>query len=127
MATVEMTLPRLCAVSGERALVEGLAEQSFDDGLTADVEFFGEAVEFVQHGGGEVDIDALDGLHAAAGVGEEPGDVLARIRQAGNGFGGDWFLLTRCVFHKVCALPRWPSKGSPDGRTRLRCLPESRK
>jgi hypothetical protein len=47
--------------SGGVALVEGLNEQSFDDGLTADVQVFG-VFEFFQHSGGE--IYALDGVSA---------------------------------------------------------------
>ena len=60
-------------------LIEALADERFDDGLAADVQLFGEAVQFMEHGGGEIDVDALDGLHAAAGIGEKPGDVLAGL------------------------------------------------
>jgi len=65
--------------AGGLALVEGLAEHGFDDGLAADVEFFGGGFEFFEHGGGEVDVDASDGFHHFAGVGEEAGDVFAVV------------------------------------------------
>jgi hypothetical protein len=51
---------------GEAALIQALAEQGFDDGLPADVQFFGEAVQFVEHGRSEIHIDALDGLRASS-------------------------------------------------------------
>ena len=86
------------------ALIEALAEQRFDDGLAADVQLLCEAVQLVEHGGGEIHVDALDGLHAAAGIGEEPRDILAAIGHAGDGFGGYGLFLTRRVFQKVFAL-----------------------
>jgi hypothetical protein len=63
--------------AGKVALVEGLADQGFDDGLAADVEFFGGVFQFFEHGRGEIDVDALDGLHHLAGVGEKARNVLA--------------------------------------------------
>ena len=42
-----------------------------------------------------------NGLHAAAGVGEETGDVLATVGQARDGVGGNGLLLTRCGLHSV--------------------------
>ncbi|MGH9743307.1 MAG: hypothetical protein ACRD51_13265 [Candidatus Acidiferrum sp.] len=69
-------------------MIEGLAEEGFDDGLAADVQFFCEAVQFVESGSVEIHVDALDGLHAVAGIGEEAGDILAGIGQAVDGFGG---------------------------------------
>ena len=48
---------------GEVVAVEALTEQGLDDGLAADVEFFGGGVQLAQHGGGEVHIHALDGRH----------------------------------------------------------------
>jgi hypothetical protein len=35
------------------ALVEALANEGFDDGLAADVQLFGEAVQLMEHGRGE--------------------------------------------------------------------------
>ncbi|MGH9675488.1 MAG: hypothetical protein ACRD36_00175, partial [Candidatus Acidiferrum sp.] len=106
-----MKLLRLCTGSpSSGALIEGLTEQGFDDGLAADIEFFGEAIEFVEHRGGEIYVNALDGLPAAAGISEEAADVLAGIGEAGDGFRGYRFLFTRCVFHKACALASWLSK-----------------
>ena len=79
--------------SGGVALVEGLNEQSFDDGLTADVQVFG-VFEFFQHSGGE--IYALDGLAHFAGVrgkGRRASPCATEIRFGISGLRG--FLLTR--------------------------------
>jgi hypothetical protein len=56
-----------------------LPEHGFDYGLAADVEFFGGGFEFFEHGRGEVDVDALNGLHHFAGVREEAGDAFAVV------------------------------------------------
>ena len=53
--------------AGEVALIEALAEQGFDDGLAADIQLFGEAVQFMEHGCGEIRVDALDGLRMTSG------------------------------------------------------------
>jgi hypothetical protein len=74
--------------SGELALVQGLAEHGFDYGLAADVEFFGGGFEFFEHGCSEVDVDALNGFHHFAGVGEEAGDVSAVVGLEGDALGG---------------------------------------
>jgi hypothetical protein len=52
------------------ALVQCLANQGLDDGLSADVEFFGGALQLLEHGRREIDVHALDGFHYAAGIGE---------------------------------------------------------
>jgi hypothetical protein len=49
----------------EVVTVESLAEQSFDHGLAADVEFLGNDVELGKHDGGEIDVDALNRWHHA--------------------------------------------------------------
>ena len=41
-------------------LVEGLADEGFDEGLAADVELLGGGVELFEHRTGEVHVDALD-------------------------------------------------------------------
>ena len=79
---------------GHVALVQSLADQGFDDRLPADVEFLGEAFQFFEHGGGEINIYTLDRFHHAAGIGEEARDILAAVRHAGDGFGRCRFLLT---------------------------------
>jgi hypothetical protein len=100
----EVTLPlrqlsamRLCEV----VAVEALTDESLYDSLAAHVEFAGRAVEFLEHSGGEIDVDSLDGFHHAAGVGEETGNVLAAIRLAGNRFGSDFLAGLKCPLHKV--------------------------
>jgi len=62
--------------AGGLPLVEGFAKHGFDDGLAADVEFFCRSFEFFEHSGGEVNVDALDGLHHFTGIGEEAGEGL---------------------------------------------------
>lgn len=101
------------------APVQGLAEHGFDEGLAADVEFFGGGFEFFEHGGGEVDVDALDGFHHFAGVGEEAKDVFAVVGHAGDGFGGDW------LFPKGCFLHR-DSNASPGRSSLIAALAEKR-
>ncbi len=86
------------------ALVEGLAKHGFDYGLAADVEFFGGGFQFFEHGGGEVDVDALDGFHHFAGVGEEAGDGFAVVGSAGDGFGGEVLFLRARFLHGVFVL-----------------------
>ena len=76
-------------------------EHGFDYGLAADVEFFGGGFEFFEHGGGEVDVQALDGFHHFAGVCEEAGDGFAVVGLAGDGFGGDGSLSRACFLHRV--------------------------
>jgi len=99
---------------GQVALVQSLADQGLDDRLPADVEFLGEAFQFFEHGGGEINIHTLDWLHHAAGIGEEARNILAVVRHAGDGFGRCRFFLTSSVLHKVFVLPGLLSIGSPD-------------
>ena len=80
--------------SGHVALVQSLADQGFDDRLPADVQFLGEAFQFFEHGGGEINIHTLDWFHHAAGIGEEARNILAVVRHAGDGFGRCRFFLT---------------------------------
>jgi hypothetical protein len=68
------------------------------EGLAADFEFFGGGFEFFEHGGGEIDVDVLDGVHHFAGVGEEARDIFAFVGLAGDGLGGDGFFLDRVFF-----------------------------
>ena len=107
--------------AGEVALVEGLADEGFDDGLPADVELFGGVFQFFEHGGGEIDVDALDGLHHLAGVGEEARHVLAAVGHAGDSFCGESFFSRMRFLHRASVPPEWLSRGSRDGRTPLRC------
>jgi hypothetical protein len=95
--------------AGEVALVEGLADEGFDNGLAADVEFLGGVFQFFEHGGGEIDVDALDGLHHLSGVGEETRNVLAAVGHAGNGFGGERFFPRMRSLHKVSGIRRPPA------------------
>jgi hypothetical protein len=48
--------------SGHVVLVQSLADQGFDDGLPADVQFLRGALQFFEHGGSEIDIHALEGF-----------------------------------------------------------------
>ncbi len=108
--------------AGEVALVEGLADQGFDDGLAADVEFFGGVFQFFEHGGGEIDVHALDGLPHLSGVGEKARNVLAAVGHARDGVGGEWFFSRMRFFHRVSGLREWPSRESRDDRTPLGVL-----
>src|ERR1019366_5447632 len=79
----------LCQV----VLIESLPDQRLDDGLTAHVKVLSSLIQFLQHAGGNVHIDALNRLNHAALALEETGNVLALIGQprnriGGNGFGG---------------------------------------
>ena len=47
-------------------MVEGLSEQSLDNSLAADIELFGEAIQFLEHGSRKIYVDALDRLDALA-------------------------------------------------------------
>ena len=71
----------------EVVLIERLAKELLDHRLAADVQLAGGAVQFVQHGRGEIDIHALNGRHHASRVGEEAGDVLAAVGAPGDGLG----------------------------------------
>jgi hypothetical protein len=95
--------------AGEVTLVEGLADQGFDDSLAADVEFFGGVFQFFEHGGGEIDVDALDGLHHLSGVGEEARNVLAAVGHARDGFCGDGLSFRMRFLHRVAVPPEWLS------------------
>src|SRR5580704_6287109 len=69
-------------------LIERLANESLNHRLTADVQFLSGPVQFFQHTGREIHVDPLDWTHHLTLVGEEPGDVPARVSQPGNGFSG---------------------------------------
>jgi len=56
-------------------LIQALPDQRLDDGLTADVELRGSAIQFFQHGSGEVHVDTLNRLNHTALTPEETGDV----------------------------------------------------
>jgi hypothetical protein len=56
-------------------------------------------------------VDALDGLHHFAGVGEEAGNVFAVVGLAGDGFGGDG-LFSRARHTEICWMPM-SSRGAP--------------
>jgi len=49
---------------------------------------FAGGVKFVEHDGGEVDIDALNGRHHFSGIREKTRDVFSTIGEARNGLGG---------------------------------------
>jgi hypothetical protein len=68
-------------------LIEGLADECLDDGLAADVQFQGGLIEFLQHGRGEVHVDALDRRHHPAPIREIARHVLAPVRHPGDGLG----------------------------------------
>ncbi len=74
-------------------LIKSLPDEGFNYCLAADIEILGRLVEFLQHRGSQIDIDALNGLHHSTLALEESGDVLAfigepRNRIGGNGLGG---------------------------------------
>ena len=79
------------------ALVEGMADHGFDYSLAANVEFFLGGFEFFEHGGGEADVDALDGPHHLARVGGKAREVFALVGQAGDAAAERDFFLD-CVF-----------------------------
>jgi len=67
---------------GEIVTIKALAEQGLDDSLPANVEFLRGGVKFVEHDGGEVDIDALNGRHYFSGIGEKTRDIFSTIGEA---------------------------------------------
>jgi hypothetical protein len=69
------------------ALVQSLANQCLDDGLPANVEIPGGALEFFQHGGAKIHVHALDRFSHLAGVGEKARNILSPVRHPGDGFG----------------------------------------
>src|SRR5664280_801506 len=60
-------------------LIESLPDQRLDDGLTAHVEVLSSLIQFLQHAGSNVHIDALNRLNHAALAFEETGNILALI------------------------------------------------
>src|SRR5580700_3509678 len=60
--------------------IESLPDERLDDGLSANVEVPSGLVQLLQHGRGEVHIDALNRLNHATPVLEETGNVLSLIR-----------------------------------------------
>lgn len=70
-------------------LIKSLPDESFDDCLPAHIEFLSSTVQFLQHTSSDVDVDTLNGLNHAALAFEESTDVLALIRELGDGFGGN--------------------------------------
>jgi hypothetical protein len=90
--------------------IKALAEQGRDDRLPANVEFFPGGVKLVEHDGGEVDIDALNGRHHFSGIAEKTRDVFSTIGEARNGLGGNgpWFFTS--ALHRVSFSDAWISK-----------------
>jgi len=111
-----VTEPKLTVAgsSGGLALVEGLADERFDDRLAADVELFGGDFQFFEHGGREIDVDALDGLHHFPGVGKKVGHVLAVICHAGDGLDGQGLSSRTRFLHRASVLPESLSIESRD-------------
>jgi len=95
---------------GEIVTIKALAEQGLDDSLPANVEFLGGGVKFVEHDGGEVDIDALNGRHYFSGIGEKTRDIFSTIGEARNGIDGNgpWFFTS--ALHRVSFPDAWISK-----------------
>ena len=119
--------PRDLPADPEAALIKTLANQGFDDGLPADIQFFREAVQLLEHRPSKIHIDAPDGLHTAAGIGKKLRNVSAGIGSARNGFGRDRFLFTRRIFHIAFAPRAWSSTESPSDKAPLRHLRGPRK
>src|SRR5207248_6869465 len=74
-------------------LIESLPDECLYDGLTAYVKILSGPVQFLQHGRGEIHVDALDRVNHSALALEETRDVLPLIGQpcdrvGGNGFSG---------------------------------------
>jgi hypothetical protein len=58
-------------------LVEGMADESLDHRLPANVHSLGRPVQFFQHRGGEIDVYPLNGWHHFPPIGKEAGNILA--------------------------------------------------
>jgi hypothetical protein len=72
-------------------LIERLPYQRLDDRLTADVKLVRGMIQFFQHGGGYVYVNALNGLNHAALALEKMGYVLSLIRLPRDSVGGNRF------------------------------------
>jgi hypothetical protein len=60
-------------------LIESLPDERFDNGLAAYVKIPGRPIQFLQHGGREVHIHALNWLNHAARALEETRNILPLI------------------------------------------------
>jgi len=98
---------REACFSGYVMPIQSLPDESLDQGLTTDIEFCGGIVEFVQHGGGKIDVHplnrSLEGRHPAARSGKKMGYVLAFVGKLRDLFGGDGFraAMRALVIHLV--------------------------
>jgi hypothetical protein len=60
-------------------LIECLADQGLDHGLAADIEVLSGSIQFLQHAGSDVDVDALNRLNHSPFALEEARNVLPLI------------------------------------------------
>jgi hypothetical protein len=68
-------------------LIESLPDERFDHGLPANVQILRSLIEFLQHGGSEVDVYALNRLHHATGTLEKPRHIFTLISQSRDRLG----------------------------------------
>jgi AAA domain len=80
-------------------LIKRLADQRFDHGLTADVQFLCRVVQFLQHRRGEIHVAPLDRRHHTARIREKTRDVFSLIRKTRDGFRPYRFPLFTNVLH----------------------------
>jgi len=90
---------------GEIVTIKALASKVFDDGLPANVEFLRGGVKFVEHDGGEVDIDALNGRHHFSGIREKTRDVFPRSARRAMA-SAETVLVFTSTLHRVPFLMR---------------------
>jgi len=72
-------------------LIESLPDQRLDNSLAAYIEILSCPVEFLQHAGSDVHINALNRLDHSALTPEETGNILALFGQPGNCISGNRF------------------------------------
>jgi hypothetical protein len=91
----------LCQV----VLIESLPDQRLDDRLAAHIKIVRSLIQFRQHAGSDVNVNALNRLHHVALSLEKTRNVLAPISQPGNCIGGNRFGAFTSFLHKIGSPP----------------------
>jgi hypothetical protein len=118
-------LARFTRLLGEMVLIERLANKSLNYGLATHVQLGSGLVEFLQHGGREINVDPLNRLHHLATVGEEAGNILPGVRHSGNGLGRNGLLGFTRLPHHSCFSSRVARGATSLQKLRVRTRPAS--
>jgi hypothetical protein len=79
-----LALAGLSSLSGEVTVIECLSNHCFDHGLSADVQFPGNLIQFTEDWFGKIEVDLLNRGHHPAAVGKKLRNVLASFGLPGN-------------------------------------------